>query len=451
MVAMPAQWSTPATETGGPIEPVTEEWWRTFADPELDSLVTRAVAANLDLRLATARLAEARAARGVAKSGLLPQVNGSVTATREQQITQGFVPDRTGGSGSLQTLSYDTNLYGVLADMSWEIDVFGRLRRQLEAATGDVVAQQEDRRNVLITLLGDVATNYFQVRSYQQRLEIANRNVAMQEDTVRLTRDLRDAGEGTEREVAQAETLLETTRAAVFGLDTGLKTTLHRLGVLLGEQPDAVEEELRDSRPLPPTPPSVPAGLPSELLTRRPDIRRAEAQLAAATARVGQAKADYFPTFSLTGSAGREATELHQLTIGAANLFAIGPSVSIPIFSGGKIRSNVAVREAQVDEGLATYESTILGALEETENALTTNINEQARRERLRAVVRSSETAFTLAQVQYRAGLADFLTVLDAERTLATNQDLLAQSSLATATAVISLYKALGGGWTVSP
>jgi NodT family efflux transporter outer membrane factor (OMF) lipoprotein len=438
-------------KSSAPIEPVSEEWWKGFQDPELDSLVDRAVAANLDLRLAAARVDEARAARGVAKSGLAPQVSGSVTATRERQITQGFVQDRTGQTGSLQTISYETSLYGGLADMSWEIDVFGRLRRQLEAATGDLVAQQEDRRNVLITLLGDVATNYLQVRSYQQRLEIASRNVAAQEDTVRLTRDLMDAGQGTEREVAQAETLLETTRAAVFALDTGLKVSLHRLAVLTGDHPDAVDEELRAARPLPPEPPDVPAGLPSELLTRRPDIRRADAQLAAATARVGQAKADYFPTFSLTGSAGREATQLHQLTIGASNVFAIGPSVSIPLFNGGKVRSNVAVREAQVSEGFATYESTVLRALEETENALITNTDERSRRDHLQSVVRSSETAFNLAQVQYRAGLTDFLTVLDAQRTLAANEDVLAQSQLAVATAVVSLYKALGGGWSVSP
>ena len=451
-VIVPDRWSTETSRASAdPIEPVTGEWWKAFQDPELSALVDRAVASNLDLKLASARVDEARASRGVATSAAMPQVTGSVTAARERQITQGFVPNRSGQGGSLETVVYETNLYSGLVDVSWEIDVFGRLLRQREAATADLVAEQEDRRNVLITLLGDVATNYAQARSFQQRIEIARRNLATEEDTLRLTRDLVSAGQATERDVAQAETLVETTRASLFVLDTGLKAAIRRLGTLLGDQPEALTVELAVPAPLPVVPPQVPAGLPSELLTRRPDIRRAEAQLAAATARVGQAKADYFPTFSLTGSGGREATGLHQLTLGAANVFSIGPSVSIPVFSGGKIRSNVAVREAQVREGLATYESTVLRAFEETENALTSTTNEQSRLDRLQAVVRSSQTAFDLAHVQYTAGLADFLTVLDAERTLATNLDVLAQSQLAAVNAVISLYKALGGGWHVSP
>jgi NodT family efflux transporter outer membrane factor (OMF) lipoprotein len=451
VVAVPAHWAQSSPEGALPIEPVTESWWRAFEDPELDSLVARAVDANLDLKLATARVAEARASRGVARSSAAPQVTGSVTASRERQITQAFVPAPSGQGGSLETVPYETNLFNGLADMSWEVDVFGRLRRQVEAATADLAAQQEDRRDVLITLLGDVATNYIQVRSYQQRIEIARQNLATEEDTLQLTRSLVTAGQATDRDVAQAESLLETTRASLFVLDTGLKTAIHRLGTLLGLHPDTLTQELGVASPLPVVPPSVPSGLPSDLLTRRPDIRRADAQLAAATARVGQAKADYFPTFSLTGSAGREATQLHQLTLGVASVFSIGPSVSIPIFNGGRVRSNVAVREAQVQEGLATYEATILRALEETENALTSYANEQGRRDRLQDVVRASQTAFDLAQVQYKAGLADFLAVLDAERTLAANLDSLAQSQATTAAAVVSLYKALGGGWNVSP
>jgi outer membrane protein TolC len=278
----------------------------------------------------------------------------------------------------------------------------------VQAAGADLAAQQEDRRNVLISLLGDVASNYAQVRGYQLRLEIAHKNILIQEDTLKLTRDLVNAGQATERDVAQSEALLETTRASVFVL-------------------------------------------PSDLLKRRPDIRRAEAQLVAATARVGQARADYFPTFSLTGSAGREATQLHDLTLGVANVFSIGPSMSLPIFTGGKIRSNVAVQTARMSQAQATYESTVLTALEETDNALVNYGDEQARRDRLQEVVRASQTAQQLAEIQYKAGLADFLTVLDSERTLASNQDQLAQSQVAVVTDLISLYKALGGGWEALP
>jgi NodT family efflux transporter outer membrane factor (OMF) lipoprotein len=431
------------------IGPATEQWWKSFEDQELNSLVTRAVEANVDLKLAAARVEEARANRGVARSGGLPQLRGTVTASRQRQITQAFVPNESGAGGSLQTVPYETNLFSGLVDMSWEIDLFGGIHRQVQAAEADLTAQQEDRRNVLISLLGDVATNYAQVRGYQLRLDIACHNIAIQEDTLKLTRDLVGAGQATERDVAQSEALLETTRASLSALDSGLQTAIHRLGVLLGREPGTLASELAASAPLPLTPPEVPVGLPSDLLKRRPDIRRAEAQLVAATARVGQAKADYFPKLSLTGSAGREAPELRALTLGPGNVFSIGPSISLPIFTGGKIRSGVAAQTARMKQAEMTYESTILMALEEADNALVNLNNEQERRNHLQEVVRASQTALELAQIQYKAGLTDFLTVLDSERTLAGNQDQLAQSQVNAITNLISLYKALGGGWDV--
>jgi NodT family efflux transporter outer membrane factor (OMF) lipoprotein len=447
-VAVQDRWPTPPN-TAAVIGPATEQWWKSFEDPELNSLVTRAVEANLDLKLAAARVEEARANRGVARSGGLPQLTGTAAASRQRQIAQGFVPNESGAGGSLQNFSYETNLFSGLVDMSWEIDLFGGIRRQVQAAEADLTAQQEDRRNVLVSLLGDVATNYSQVRGYRLRLDIARHNIAIQEDTLKLTRDLVNAGQATEREVAQSEALLETTRASLSPLDSGLQTAIHRLGVLLGLEPRALASELAASAPLPLTPPEVPVGLPSDLLKRRPDIRRAEAQLVAATARVGQAKADYFPKLSLTGSAGREATELRALTLGFSNVFSIGPSVSVPIFTGGKIRSNVAVQTARMKQAEVTYESTVLTALEETDNALVNLDNERERQKRLQEVVRAGQTALELAQIQYKAGLTDFLTVLDSERTLAGDQDQLAQSQVSAVTNLVSLYKALGGGWDI--
>jgi NodT family efflux transporter outer membrane factor (OMF) lipoprotein len=447
-VAIPEHWTTPA-DTAAVIGPAPEQWWKSFEDPELNSLVTRAVAANLDLKLAAARVDEARGNRGVARSGRLQQLTGTATASRQRQIAQGFLPNESGAGGSLQTFSYETNVFSGLVDMSWEVDLFGGIRRQVQAAQADLTAQQEDRRNVLVSLLGDVATNYTQVRGYQLRLDIARHNIATQEDTLKLTRDLVNAGQATERDVAQSEALLETTRASLSVLDSGLQTATHRLGVLLGLEPEALAGELSASASLPLTPPEVPVGLPSDLLKRRPDIRRAEAQLVAATARVGQAKADYFPKLSLTGSAGREATELHALTLGFSNVFSIGPSISLPIFTGGQIRSNVAVQTARMKQAEVTYESTVLTALEETDNALVILDNERERRNRFQEVVRAGQTAMELAQIQYKAGLTDFLTVLDSERTLAGDQDQLAQSQVSAVTDLISLYKALGGGWDI--
>jgi multidrug efflux system outer membrane protein len=448
-VAVPDHW--PSASGTSPIAPATEQWWALFHDRELDSLVARAVAANLDLKLAAARVEEARANRGVARSDAFPQLTGTAAASRERQVTQGFVPNASGQQGSLQTFPFETNLFSGLVDMSWEVDLFGGIRRQVEAAGADLTAQQEDRRNVLVSLLGDVASNYAQVRGYQLRLDIARQNIAIQEDTLKLTRDLVNGGQATERDVAQSEALLESTRASLPALDSGLRASIHRLGVLLGLQPEALAGELAASTPLPLTPPEVPVGLPSDLLKRRPDIRRAEAQLVAATARVGQARSDYFPKLSLTGSAGREATELRDLTLGLGNVFSIGPYLSLPIFTGGKIRSNVAVQTARMKQAKLTYQAAVLTALEETDNALVNFDNERQRRERLQAVVRASHTALDLAQIQYKAGLADFLTVLDSERTLAGDQDQLAQSQVSVMTNLISLYKALGGGWEVKP
>jgi NodT family efflux transporter outer membrane factor (OMF) lipoprotein len=334
--------------------------------------------------------------------------------------------------------------------LSWELDLFGRIRRGVEAATADLAASEQDRRNVLVTLLGDVGRYYADLRGYQLRLEIAGKNIAIAEDTLDLTRQRVKAGQATERDVAQAEAQLESVRAQAPTLRTSIQVSIHRLSVLLGRQPGGLEEELAARAPVPPTPPQVPTGVPSDLLQRRPDIQRAEAQLAAATARVGEAKADYFPRFTLLGNVGRQATQLHDLTLGLGTFFSVGPSVSAPVFTGGKIRSNVAIQDARVKEAVAAYQGTILTALEETENALAGYGNEQDRRDRLAEAVRADETAFELASVQYGAGLTDFLTVLDAQRELYLNRDLLAQSQTEVTTRLVGLYKALGGGWSIA-
>jgi outer membrane protein, multidrug efflux system len=441
-MSVPQQWAGAPSRGTAPRMPVTDQWWKTFHDPELESLVSRAVAANLDLRLAAARVEEARANRGLVRSDEFPQVTATASASRNREMVFGLP------QGPFPS---ETNLFRGQFDMSWEADVFGRIRRQAQGATADLEAQEDDRRNVLITLVGDVAANYAQVRGYQLRLSIAERNIHIQQETLDLTRALAASGQATDRDVAQAEAQLESTRASVPQLETGREVAIHRLGVLLGRAPDSLARELADASPLPVAPPSVPIGLPSQLLERRPDIRRAEAQLVAATARVGEAKADYFPRFSLTGAAGRESTQLHLLALGMGNIFSFGPSISLPIFTAGRIRANVAVQQARVKQSEAAYRSTILTALEETENALVGYSNEQERRERLKRAIAANRTALDLARSQYRAGIADFLTVLDAERTLSENEDLLAQSQTTVVTRLVSLYRALGGGWSVSP
>ena len=447
---VPAQWTAPSTTGTRPsVAPETDLWWKSFNDPELDSLISRAAQANYDLKISAARVEEARAASGIAKSSLFPQVNADVSAERVRQI--GIALPASGqnpASARPVVFPYTINDFQGSFDASWEIDVFGRLRRQVEAARGDLRASEQDRRNVLITVFGDVGRNYSELRGLQLRLDIANKNVAVAEDEVKLTRDLAKAGQATERDVAQAEAQLESVKAQIPQLNASIEDSIHRLSVLTGQQPGALDHELAMKAPLPVVPPEVPVGLPSDLLTRRPDIQSADAQLAAATARVGQAKADYFPTFTLVGSAGRQAAQLHELTLGLGNFFAAGPSISVPVFTGGRIRSNVALQNARVEESRAAYQRTVLNALEETENGLVNYSDEQSRREHLEESVRSSEDALNLADAQYRAGLADFLTVLDSERTLFANEDQLAQSQTGVVVDLIALYKALGGGWS---
>jgi NodT family efflux transporter outer membrane factor (OMF) lipoprotein len=448
--ALPQKWTAQATRGTSPgVEPQTDLWWKSFQDPELDSLIQRAVQANYDLRLATARVEEARAARGIARSDFYPQINATVSADRNRVFT--VIPNFNNGGKTVQPLSIETNNYRGEFDAAWEIDVFGRIRREVQAASYDLAAQEQDRRNVLITLLGDVGRFYVDLRGFQLRLTIAEENIAVDEDAVTLTRVQAQAGQTTEREVAQAQAQLESVKAQVPALNSSVALSIHRLSVLTGQQPGALEAELANRSAIPAVPPDVSVGLPSDLLERRPDIQQAEAQLEAATARVGQAKADYFPRFTLLGSAGRQANQLHELTLGLGNFFTAGPSISLPVFTGGRIRSNVAVQNARVKEAFDVFQSSVLGSLEETENALVTYANEQERYDRLQATVHANQTALELANVQYKAGLADFLIVLDSERDLYTNQDLLAQSQAAISTDLVTLYKALGGGWSISP
>jgi NodT family efflux transporter outer membrane factor (OMF) lipoprotein len=450
LVPSAPQWTEAhARGTAPGVEAETDLWWQSFHDAELDSLIHRSVAANYDLARAAARVEEARAARGFVRSNASPQISAGVSASRDRQTGVGLSPGP--GGVAARRFSYEASDYRGELSLSWELDLFGRIRRGVEAATADLAASEQDRRNVLVTLLGDVGRYYADLRGYQLRLAIAEKNIAIAEDTLELTRQRVKGGQATERDVAQAEAQLESSRAQTPGLNTSIQLAIHRLGVLLGQQPGALEKELAASAPLPPAPPSVPTGVPSDLLRRRPDIQRAEAQVAAATARVGEAKADYFPKFTLLGAVGRQATQLHDLSLGLGSFFSVGPTVSAPVFTGGRIRSNIAVQEARVREAVANYQATILTALEETENSLVAYGNEQDRRDRLEATVRASETAFELANVQYRAGLTDFLTVLDAQRELYANRDLLAQSQTQVTTSLIALYRALGGGWSIAP
>ena len=442
-VAMPKAWSAeqnPSTNTGEP----EEQWWTSFNDSEFNRLIERAGKANFDIKLAGARVVEARAETGVARSGLLPSVNGSASATRNRQQVIAAFP---GTSKSALLVPIEFNNFQGGFDASWELDVFGRIRRGLQAANADASAATEARRAILVTVLGEVGRSYVELRGLQLRLDIAEKNIKIQQDTLQLTEARAKAGLATELDVSRAKAQLDTTRSAVPTLQSGIETSIHRLSVLLGEKPGALRAELIAPTPVPVLPPQVPTGLPSDLLERRPDISEAEAQIVAATARVGEAKADFFPRLMLLGTAGRQASQLHDLTLGMGNYFGAGPAISLPIFTGGRLRSQLRVQDARLQQAVNSYHAVILSALEETEDALVNYSQEQNRRERLESAVRSNEEAVQLSSETYRAGLTDFLSVLDAQRELYANEDLLAQSRTTQALDLIALYKALGGGW----
>ncbi len=452
-VLVPEQWTVGSSRGVSTQPPKTDEWWASFEDPELNSLIERAANRNFDLKLALERVEEARAASGLARSGYFPQVNADVSAARLRGgFNQGViraVPSSPGSQGSPSLISsFETNVFQGNVGASWELDVFGGIRRSVQASRADIIAQEANHRDVLVILFGDVGQTYAQLRGYQQRLKIANENIKTQQETLDLTAARTKAGLATELDVSRAAAQLETTKAVVPTLQSGIEVSIHRLSVLVGEEPGALRNELAKVSPIPLAGPDVQVGLPSDLVERRPDIRRAGAQLAAATARVGQAKAERFPSFVLTGTAGRQATQLHDLTLGLGNFFSVGPGISLPVFTGGRIRSNITVQTSRERQAVISYQSTILTALEEVENALVNYSQEQERRDRLNQAVEHSQLAVKLASEQYKAGLTDFLSVLEAQRDLYANEDQLVESQTSVTADLVTLYRALGGGWS---
>jgi len=439
----PAQWkeSLAGGETNS--SAATTEWWKNFNDSELDSLVGRAVRSNLDLRIAEARVCEARAQYGIASADLWPTVDGSSSYARQRQSQHQPVI----GAVPLSPDLFENNVYQAGFDASWEIDVFGGKRRAKEAAGAQVSASEFGRRDVSITLLGDVARNYVELRGYQGRLVIANENIEAQERALAITRDRFAKGLASDLDVQQASTVLATTRAEVPTLESSIQTAMHRLEVLLGQQPGTLQAELTQASPIPAQPPLVPVGLPSELLLRRPDIRQAERRLAAATANIGIAKSDLFPKFFLTGAAGFQSVNASDWFSHDSKFWSVGPTVQWRIFDAGRIRGNIRVQNARQQEALATYEKTVLTAFEEVENGLVLYAKEQVRRRSLQDAVVSSQKSLDTANKLYANGLTDFLRVLDAERSLYQSQDALVQSDRTISANLISLYKSLGGGW----
>ena len=437
----PPQWASPLAggETNGPVD--LAAWWEKFGDTNLDSLMITAVQSNLTLHIAEARVREARAQKDVVAGALWPSLGSSGSYSRNLYGKHEYPP--LGGFGV--PLSY--NLYNAGFDAAWELDIFGGTRRTVEAANADLGAAEYGRRDVLVSLLAEVARNYIGARSYQQRLAITRDNIRVQQDSLNLSSNRFENGLSSDLDVQQATALLTATEAQLPSLETGFDQSVYHLAVLLGQPPGTLMDEISVVKPIPLTPPEVPVGLPSDLLQRRPDVQQTERELAAATARIGEAKADLFPKFSLTGMAGLESVSASDWFNYGSRYWSAGPTVQWELFEAGSLVANVHVKNARQEQALAAYQQTVLAAMEDTENALTAYAKEQIRRRSLFQSVQADQQAVELSTQLYQSGLADFLHVLDSERSLYEAQDALVQSDQAVSLNLVQLYKALGGGW----
>lgn len=423
---------------------VEAEWWRGLQDEKLTRLVQQASTNNHDLKIFTARLLEARALWREARFDYYP----TATANASYQNSQSSLATNPNESRS----GRHRQLYQAGLDASWELDLFGAVRRSVDAAKATVEAVEADRDSVLVSVRAEVAINYLLLRGGQAQLEVARRNATNQVETLRVAEALLNGGRGTQLDVARAKTLLSTTLASIPPLEAAIDRTIHRLSVLTGQVPRALAEDLLKEAPLPVLPKELAMLEPSELLRRRPDIRAAERALAAATARIGVATADLFPRVSFNGRMALEATRFSGFVDSGNEAWAFGPRITWAAFDLGRVRAQIKAADARAEGSLNIYEQTVLLALEETENALTTFGREQVRLGHLRDAEAAAREAALLARKRYQDGVSDFLTVLDAERTLLSSQEQHVLSQVSAATALVSVYKSMGGGWeSVAP
>jgi multidrug efflux system outer membrane protein len=441
-VSAPANFQDSA-QTGLTTNEPLAAWWRGFGDAELDLLVARAMSSNLDLRIATANLLQARALRLGAKADFLPVADAQASYSNVK-YSEAELFNAPGAPLRQQ-------LYEGGFDATWELDIFGRVCRAYESSTASMQAAAAARRDVQVSLVSEVARNYFELRGLQHELAVLRLNAENQGQTLKITQDRLEAGAGTELDVSRARAQLNNTLAQIPPMESAAIRATHRLGVLTGQLPEALTEELETPQPLPGLPPLLAIGNPAALLRRRPDVRAAERNLAAATANIGVAVADLFPRVTFNGAIGLEAESLSALGKPGTDTRSFGPSLSWAALDYGHVRSRIKAAGAVADAQLAQYQKTVLTSLEETENALVDFGRLRTRREFLSESVKASQSAADLAKTQYENGATDFLTVLDAERVLLESQDQLAQSQTQTATALVAVYKSLAGGWEDPP
>lgn len=450
-------------------------WWRSFNDATLESLIARAVQGNLELQQAVWRIVEARTqVQGAAAQGL-PNVSATASYTREQLGAKGFLesqgvyddvnrlgaPDspvngiapgagprvQQAATNALNSITEPISLWQVGFDASWELDLFGRVRRSVESANAQVQGAEESRNDALVSLEAEVAQTYIQLRGAQALRAVTTSLIDEQTTIVTLTQSQARVGLASELDVKSASAQLAQTRALLPQYDQQAEQAMNGLAYLVGETPGALDAELTAPSAIPPGPAAIPVGLPSTLARRRPDIRRAESALHSATANVGVAVAQFFPDVSLTGQIGTRASNAHDLARWSHLFWSFGPSVSLPVFEGGALVSNLHLSKAEQQVAALDYRKTVLGALRDVDNALAVYRTDQAHRDALADEVAAQQSAFDLARDSYRKGLVSFINVLDSERQLSQARQQHEQATMQVSTDLVALYKALGGGW----
>ena len=410
-----------------------QKWWEVFQDDALHALIEIAVQQNYDVRIAAARILEARALLGVARADQLPEVTASASALNER------LPKAAGRP------AVDTSAMQVGASLTWELDFWGRFRRATESARASLLSEEWAQRQIISSLVSDVASAYFQLREQDLELEISRQTLTSRRDSLRLTQVLADGGATSLLDVRQAEQLVFGAGAAIPDLELRIEQQENFLSLLLGKNPDAVVR----GRPLvdQPHPLEVPAGLPSSLLERRPDILEAEQRLVAANAQIGVAKADYFPQISLTAAGGSQSSALARLFSGPAGFWAVGANALQPVFEGGRIRSRVRVAEARAEAATLVYQRTVQEAFRDVSDALVSFRKSQEIRDQQQQLTRAAQDATTLSNMRYRGGAASYLEVLDSETRFFSAQLALAQAQLRELQSLVQIYRSLGGGW----
>ena len=426
-----------AGESQAEITPETlADWWNAFDDPILTDLIERAAMQNLDVKAAQASVREARWNLVSSGASLYPFLDANGTVEKSEA-----------SSNAMMDMG-ESDFYRTGFDARWEIDVFGGTRRRVEAAAAALQSERENLKAVWVSLAGETAQAYIAVRTAQMRLQVAEASLQSQVETHQVLKSRFEAGLCDELVVSQASYNAERTRAAIPTIQSNLESQKNSLALLTGTMPGELHELLQETKSIPVSPFEVVVGIPADTLRNRPDIRVAERQLAAQTARIGEAEADLYPRFTLLGSIGLESLKADQFFGADSGVWSIGPSVSWPIFHAGSIRSNIEIQNARQEQLLARYEKAVLVAVKEVRDALVDYAREQERQDALAAAVDSAELAVKLAKDKYKSGLADFVNVLDAQRSLFSLRDELATSRGAISSNLVRLYKALGGGWS---